>query len=56
MMKSSRFEEDVNVEEDTIKDVRNPFRLTKKIKQLNTEYLETLEIFLSMKERILINQ
>ena len=29
MMKSSRLEDDENVEENIIKDVRNPFTLTK---------------------------
>ena len=34
-----------------IKDIRNLFRLQKKIKQLKIEYLEILKIFLSMKKR-----
>ena len=39
-----------------IKGIRNLFRLKKKIKQLNTEYLEILEIFLSMKRENVMNQ
>ena len=35
--------------------MRNLFRLKKKIKELNAEYLETLEIFLNMKKQIIIN-
>ena len=39
-----------------IKNVRNLFRLKKKIKQLNTEYLEILEIFMNMKKKVVMNQ
>ena len=53
MMKSLRFEEDKNMEENMIKNVRNLFRLKKKIKQLNTEYLE---IFMNMKKKVVMNQ
>ena len=56
MMKSLRFEEDKNMEENMIKNVRNLFRLKKKIKQLNTEYLEILEIFMNMKKKVVMNQ
>ena len=56
MMKSLRFEEDKNMEENMIKNVRNLFRLKKKIKQLNTEYLEILEIFMNMKKKVAMNQ
>ena len=56
MMKSLRFEEDENMEENMIKNVRNLFRLKKKIKQLNTEYLEILEIFMNMKKKVVMNQ
>ena len=35
-------------EENIIKDIRNLFRLKKKLKQLKTEYLEILRIYLSM--------
>ena len=35
--------------------MRNLFRLKKIIKELNAEYLETLEIFLNMKKHIIIN-
>ena len=55
-MKSLRFEEDKNMEENMIKNVRNLFRLKKKIKQLNTEYLEILEIFMNMKKKVAMNQ
>ena len=55
-MKSLRFEEDKNMEENMIKNVRNLFRLKKKIKQLNTEYLEILEIFMNMKKKVVMNQ
>ena len=34
-----------------IKDTRNLFRQKKKLKQLRLEYLEILQIFLSMKKR-----
>ena len=45
-------------EENIIKDIRNLFRLKKKLKQLKIEYLEILRIFLSMKnkKKIIINQ
>ena len=43
-------------EENIIKDIRNLFRLEKKLKQLKIEYLETLRIFLSIKKKIIINQ
>ena len=56
MMKSLRFEEDKNMEENMIKNVRNLFRLKKKIKQLNTEYSEILEIFMNMKKKVAMNQ
>ena len=56
MMKSLRFEEDKNMKENMIKNVRNLFRLKKKIKQLNTEYLEILEIFMNMKKKVAMNQ
>ena len=76
-MKRSRLEEDKNIEENiitnvrniirlknlkketndaAIKGIKNLFRLKKYIKQLNAEYLETLEIFLSMNKKIIINQ
>ena len=62
-MKNSRLGEDKNIEDNLIKDVKNLFRFKKlkikikqiKIKQLNAEYLETLEIFLIMKKNVLIN-
>ena len=38
------------------KDIRNPFRQEKKLKQLKKEYLEILRIFLSMKKKIVISQ
>ena len=40
----------------TIKDITNLFRLEKKLEQLKIEYLEILRIFLSMKQKIIINQ
>ena len=44
-------------EENIIKDIRNHFRLKKKLKQLKTEYLEILRIYLSMKKKkIIISQ
>ena len=39
-----------------IKDIRSLFRLKKEIKQLKIEHLEILEIFLSMKKKIITNQ
>ena len=40
-----------------IKDIRNTFRRERKLEQLKIEYLETLGIFLSMKQKkIMINQ
>ena len=41
-------------EENIIKDIRNLFRLKKKLKQLKTEYLEILRIYLSMKKKKII--
>ena len=40
----------------TIKNIRNLFKLKKKTKQLKTEYLDLLEIFLRIKKKIIINQ
>ena len=39
-----------------MKCIRNIFKLKVKITLLNTEYLHTLEIVLSMKKQIIINQ
>ena len=35
----------------TIKDIRNGFKLKKKLKQLKIEYLDILRIFFSMKKK-----
>ena len=45
-------------EEKIIKDIRNLFRLKKRLKELKIQYLEILRIFLSMKKKkkIIINQ
>ena len=40
----------------TMKCVRNLFKLKNKTNLLNTEYLQTLEIVLSMKKQIIINK
>ena len=40
----------------TIKDIRSLFKLKKETKQLKTEYLDLLEIFLRVKKKIIINQ
>ena len=39
-----------------IKGIRNPFRLKSENKGVKYRYLETLEIFLSIKKKIIINQ
>ena len=42
-------------EENIIKDIRNIFRLEKKLKELKIEYLQILKIFVSLKKKIIIN-
>ena len=42
-------------EENIIKDIRNIFRLEKKLKELKIEYLRILKIFVSLKKKIIIN-
>ena len=39
-----------------IKNIRNPLRLEKKLKHLQTEYLMILRIFLIKKNKIIVNQ
>ena len=46
----------LELEDNIIKDVRNLFRLKKKMKESKTEYLEILGTFLSRKRKTIINQ
>ena len=51
--------ENLRLEEEKVtKDIRNIFRLKKKLKELKIEHLEILKIFLRMKKKkkIIINQ
>ena len=50
------FQTKKEIDDTTIRDIRNFFRMKKKIKQSKIQSLEMLGTFLSMKKKIIINQ
>ena len=54
IFRSKKLKKEAN--DSAIKGIRNPFRLKSENKGVKYRYLETLEIFLSIKKKIIINQ